>query len=437
MQKIKENYIYYFLILLPIIDIITSLCIRFTSITISPSLILRGIFLAVCIGYTLFSKNLKYRKESILFYFISFVFFLIYIFSKINYLNLNSIVYEVSSFIKFWYFPIIVFFMLNAYESKKLDISKLPTILDINLLTYSLGIIIPKITNTAFDSYAYGNSGIVGWFYAANEIGVIITTLFCIKMINIDNKKYIKKYILSLLTIISLSLIGTKVVTFSLLIIITITLVFSLIKNKFNIKSKDLIYSLIIFIFGMFVVFQSNTISNVLNRIELKKQTSETTPKTSKKPNNNKPVIEKKSDTLIGMLFSGRDIYLKNNYQLYKNNSTFNKIIGIGFVNRNNEKIKLVEIDIFDILFCYGIIGSLIYLSFIIWVIYLIIKNIIKIRTINTNILKCSLFIGLVIGISSVAGHVLGAPTVTIYLALLIVILYHLTKEGKEITNYN
>ena len=62
--------------------------------------------------------------------------------------------------------------------------------------------------------------------------------------------------------------------------------------------------------------------------------------------------------------------------------------MGIGFVDResiNNSKInKLIEIDIFDILFHYGIIGFIIYFGPIVWIyfkaLYRAIKNKLKLN---------------------------------------------------------
>ena len=36
----------------------------------------------------------------------------------------------------------------------------------------------PEITNTAFSSYLDDNKGTVGWFYAANEMAIILIVLF-------------------------------------------------------------------------------------------------------------------------------------------------------------------------------------------------------------------------------------------------------------------
>lgn len=433
MQKIKNNLLYIIIILFPIIDIITSFCIRYTSLSITPSLITRGVFLILCVMYTINKKELKYRKANIIFYIISFIYFIIYMGVRISYLNINSIIYEVSSFFKFWYYPVILLFLINVIVSKKIDTAKIMKSLDINLLIYSLGIIIPKLTNTAFSSYQNGKAGVIGWFYAANEIGAIISILFGIQFLDIRKEEnYLKKYILTILAIISLSLIGTKVVTFSLIIIVAIALIISLLKNKFNIKSKNLIFTIIVFIISLLVVFNSSTINNVFNRIPInisQNNNSNNKPHTNITGSSSKP---KEKKTFISTVLSGRDKFLKNTYEEYKKAPLTNKLIGLGFVNKNNETNKLIEMDIFDIIFCYGIIGLLILIVPIIVIIFIIMKNMIKNKIISHDIIMCILLIGLTIGVSTLAGHVLGAPAASLYLAILIAILYLLSSKERE-----
>lgn len=435
MQKIKNNLFYILLIILPLIDIITSLCLRFTSISISPSLIIRGIFIASCVFYIIIQKDLKYRSLSLIFYFLTIVYFLIYLLTKLNYLNISSIIYEISSLIKFWYFPTLIIFFLNTISSKKLNLSKLLKVIDLNLLIFSLGIIIPMMTNTAFNSYNNGKDGIVGWFYAANEIGALISILFAFEFLDINKERYIEKYILSILAIISLSLIGTKVVTFSLIIVSSIALIVSAIKNKFNLKNKDLIYTTIIFLVALLISNNSSTVNNVLNRlpinIEEKKVESNTNIDTSNKPSST-PKKEDKSS-----IFSGRDKFLKRVSKVYFASDFKTKLIGLGFVNENNKNNKLIEMDIFDILFNFGIIGTFIYFIPLIYVTYISLKNLLKGKIISSDIISIILYIGLIFGISSFAGHVLGAPAVSIYLAILICLLYYLSSKERKITSCN
>lgn len=433
MQKIKNYSFYILLILLPLIDIITSLCLRFTSISLSPSLVIRGILIFGCILYTFREKDLKYRKISLIFYILSALYFIIYMITKLDYLKINSIIYEVSSLIKFWYFPILILFFVNTISSGKINISKILKVMDFNLLIYTLGIIIPMLTNTAFNSYNNGKDGIVGWFYAANEIGALISILFAFEFLDVNKEHYIEKYILSILAIISLSLIGTKVVTFSLIIVSSIALIISAIKNRFNITNKDLIYTTIIFFVALLISTNSSTVNNVLNRlpITIEEKTSTESTTTNNISNNTSNITKKNTHS---SLFSGRDKFLKRVSKIYLESNIKSKLIGLGFVNEDNENNKLIEMDIFDILFNYGIIGTVIYLIPLIYLAYLIIRNCVKNKNISADIISIGLYIGLTIGISSFAGHVLGAPAVSIYLAILICLLYYLS--SKERKNY-
>ena len=61
-------------------------------------------------------------------------------------------------------------------------------IINITLLSYSLVIIIARITNTAFNSYAVAKVGTIGWFNSANEISAIISIIVPYLFIKIKDK---------------------------------------------------------------------------------------------------------------------------------------------------------------------------------------------------------------------------------------------------------
>ena len=124
-------------------------------------------------------------------------------------------------------------------------------------------------------------------------------------------------------------------------------------------------------------------------------------------------------------LLSGRDIYLANTLSIYNNDLTNSNIwFGIGFSNTvvvNNTNItKLIEIDILDAYFHFGIIGFLIMFSPFIFSCYYIIKS--KNR-ININSIYFTLILLLGFGISCFSGHVYTAPSVSIYIILYLLLL--------------
>ena len=88
-----------------------------------------------------------------------------------------------------------------------------------NILTASLIInfimIVSIATSTSLTSYDYSKIGYTRWFYAGNEIGAIIATIFPLVLLyTIKQTKTLKdliKWIPTILMIFSLLAVGTKV----------------------------------------------------------------------------------------------------------------------------------------------------------------------------------------------------------------------------------
>ena len=383
-----NNILYIFIIIFPIIDVFTSFNIRYNLMPISPSITIRGIFLLYCFIYTIIKKN----KKILIYYLILLVFFIVFISLKIN-TNISNylLVNEIKIFIKFWYFPISLIF-LNIF---KIDNKKLNKSIKLSIILYILFILLPLLTNTAFNSYDKYFKGIVGWYYSANELGTILSSnLILLYLMLNKNDKLIP--ILIILNIFTLSLIGTKVSLLSIIIITSSTFLIYLIKDKKNIKIP-----LIILIISIILISINSNSYDILKRI---------TPDITPVFKDNDEII---NTSFINKILSGRDVYLLNTYYKYKSTNIMNKLFGLGFTYNN--KISVTEMDLFDILFGYGIIGLLIYF---IPLIYYIIKNIhIKL---NINNLICILGFILIFTISILSGHTLSAPAVSIYLSLII-----------------
>ena len=104
------------------------------------------------------------------------------------------------------------------------------------------------------------------------------------------------------------------------------------------------------------------------------------------------------------MIFNDRLRFLNMNYNIYNKENIITKFLGIGF----NYKFKTVEMDLFDILFRYGIVGLILTLSSIIYSIY---KS-------KNNFIRFGLIFILLISMTS--GHVLVSPAVSIYLGIIL-----------------
>ena len=131
-------------------------------------------------------------------------------------------------------------------------------------------------------------------------------------------------------------------------------------------------------------------------------------------------------------------------YNIYKTRDLGEKLFGIGFSNRNSiddARIeKLIEMDFFDIVLRYGILGLIIYLLPFMMVGFLLVKDILinKFKmTIEQYLFLYSTMVGL--GAGFIAGHVFSSPPVSIYMALLMIFDLSVFKkeEQKELDKEN
>ena len=92
-MKKWDKIIYIFFLLLPIVDLCTSLITKFTSASITPGLIVKGIILIFCILYVFVFSKSKYKKKTVVYLclllFFGITYFLAknYTFSIVKFLN--------------------------------------------------------------------------------------------------------------------------------------------------------------------------------------------------------------------------------------------------------------------------------------------------------------------------------------------------------------
>lgn len=449
----NKNKLYIFLILLPIIDLLTSLSTRFITTPISIGVIVKLIFITIMLITLIFSTS-KYKKKSLIYTLLIFIYMIAYILSKIKYLTFNSLIIECTYLFKLMYFPILLASLLCFFDEHRINKKEIIKIFIINVLTYGILLFIPLITNTGFSTYGYDYKGSVGWFNSANEISVIVAILYPFLFINI-NKNKINILILLLITLIIFTL-GTKVSVLGIIITNSIILLISIIKKS----KKSIIKSGSILVIIILLVFNSSTISNIKynipkkesnNKIETKKEetnTSEEINHIETEEEKNQKFLEEqytrirkemaeenknsKDSKFIKtikkygrIMLSSRDIYYRLTYEIYEENYKINTLLfGIGYTNNskiNNFAItKLIEIDPLDIFFHSGLIALIIiFLPFIYYFYHLIKKG-----KLTINLIFYTLMLGMIFSISCISGHTLMAPAVSIYLVLYFILAF-------------
>ena len=378
MNKIIEKVLLIFLLIQPFLDVVAT-----TNYSIL-NIIVRGLFLLLIVIYLLFNK----KNIAIL---ISTLVSGLILFGINIYFNLG-IVTSISNVMKLYYLPITVLFFVNIKNS-----------IDNKIITYVLFIYLILFLTSYIFGFGYNNyklsdgkQGFRGIFNSINEISAIIIGLFPLALNYLKNKSnYIISIMLIVFTFLVALLTGTKVLMIGLFIIIIFIYIKSAIKIFKNMSTIKKIISIIvisiIILGGIYLLTYTRFYKNMLVQQKFFKSYN---------------ILS--INFINKVLFNNRLTFLKDNFLFYKNQSLINIIFGIGY---SNQSIKLVEIDIFDILFRFGIFGLI---GFIVPIIYIVKK--IKLD-------KISLFsIILLILISLTSGHVLLSPNVSIYFGYIILI---------------
>lgn len=420
----NKRKLYLFLLLLPIIDVLTSITEKLNLNIPSLGIIIKSVFLGIMILYLIISSTSKYKKMSLYYLMAIFLYMVLFFITKINYLNLSLFVIELKYMIKILFYPISLITMICYFDDKKLSKEELSSVLLKSFLIYLLFIIIPFITKTGFNSYMDGSYGSSGWFYAANEMAIILIVLFPFSYMLL--KKSIVFVIIPIISALLISTLGTKVSMIGLYVISLMLFIISLFYRKNKKFDKKLILGTFFVLISVIAIFNSsNTVDNISNSILIQERQNEIDKELYNFDYDSNSLFYKVVLKYGRAILSDRDLYFKYTFKTYDDNFNINTLLfGIGYSDVykiNNElATKLIEIDFFDILFHSGLMMSLIvFLPFL----YFIVK-LFKSKKFNINIVFYTLMIALIFSISCLSGHTFGAPAVSIYLSLYMIFAF-------------
>lgn len=463
----KNNISLFFIILMlsPVIDVLISFIQRnYSNLSIIGSAI-RGLLLFVILIYTFLFKKEKNIK-SMNYIVVALLYILFFVIFK------NFIIKETIGIIKFFFFPI----MLCCFLINNEDSSKSKNYLFISGIIYIALLIIPILTNTALNTYDHGKDGLTGWFFSPNEVSGIVSLLLPFIIIKpLENKKIKNKILytmIALLYIYMIFTIGTKTPVVATFIVLGLFILINILKSIFKRKEtkNNLINMciLLLLLISSFNLFKSGiAFNNVLyqnnnyQEIQLPNENDETDLKdiiNSQNPNkeNNEDedlsniYIDEYSNShktnpykkILNLIFSSRDVYLVQKFNTWKSCNITEKLFGMGQISTigNNTIHKLIEIDIFDIIFCYGIVGFILYFIPILLTLFLMIKYFFKnFKKFINNYEYWAYYISIALGIfiSCIAGHIISAPAVSLILTIIIsTLLPQVYKIKKDTTKY-
>lgn len=403
-----------YLYLQPFLDVIAAIIIYKFSFLPNISLIVRGLFLGICFIYLMKSNNKIIKFYSIITSTYLFLYVLYILIFKSDYL-----IYEITNTIKTFYCTYSILFLIVEYNNNI-------TVKDFRyLLTIYLSfILIPNILGIGFDSYEVTKYGSIGLFYSANDTSIILCLLLPIIVLDTIKYKKIHSIILLILIFISSLIIGTKSILLSIIIII-FTLILFLIYNLFKHKKYKTLFILFNFIIvgtiGMILIIpKTNFYKNIVIHREFLGIDSFD------------DIF--KFETFDHFVFSERLTFLNQTYDIYKNSNTIEKFIGLGYVKGNNNYIKKIEMDFFDVFYGHGLIGfSLFYLPII-----HIVKNIYigyskKRKSLENILIIMNIFLMLLLSI--IVGHTFTSPSVSFIASLILIKYYYHVKTNKMLAN--
>lgn len=419
MSKVVKNnlnkIISIFILIQPILDLITGICLHVFNFNLTLGIIIRMLFLCFIAFCTVFIYK---KKISLIYYLVFFIYSIFYIITLGN----NNLFGEVQGLLRVFYFPLL---LISFYELKdEIRISKKTLFYTLSL--YLIFIFIPIVLNSGFKSYQITKSGTLGYFNSANEISGIISVLTPIIFLTFSNKNnYIPKLLYILLYLVVILTIGTKTPLLSLLITIGITFIWIIIVSFRKKKYKTIIPSFLIILVGMSTLIltipQTNFYKNIKVHLDYLKV---------------KDVMDiiDNGNLIDHFIFSQRVTFFTDRKYLYDNSPLTNKLFGIGYYEQENKQAKLIEMDYLDIYFNHGILGFIIFFSSYI---YVLVKTTSKKKKINFDLLMLNTSILLVLFLSLFTGHIITAPSVSLIVISLIMVLINYGKKEYILNLYS
>lgn len=418
---IKKNInmiIIIFILLQPILDLITGFGIHIWKMNVTIGIIIRMIFLLVILYSAMFVYK---KKQNWLYYGILIVYGLLYVLGIILFKDGVGLFSEIQGLCRVFYFPVLLIALYSIKDEIK--ISKMT--LMIVLVTYLVCILVPNCLNLGFETYEITKAGTLGFFNSANEISGIISLLTPIMiLIFVSSKKIIPAVITSCIYLYVILTIGTKTPLLSLGITIFFTylwFIYNAVKVKKYKRIGISLIALVLFTIALILILPKTTfyknIETHLNYLKLDNVTE---------------VFE--DEKLVDhFIFSSRLKFMKERQQDYMDGNIYQKLFGIGYLN-NQKEAKAVEMDYFDIYYNHGIIGFILFFGIYGYFFYLIMK---ERRKLDFEQYMLYISILLSIFLSFFTGHIITAPAVSILVTVLFLMLVKQKKKRLLFTAYN
>ena len=446
MEKIKqlskkinvESILCAFIIICPILDIISFLFRNKFDTNYSPSTFIRPIISIVVMMYLFIKRDKKFKIYSIITGLLYMVYSVIhlYIFEKIKTgSSYSNALHEAQYLINYSFMILNLFIYVDTFKNKESNKLKLNALYAACI--YIISIYISIITKTSSHTYVLEGIGFKGWFESGNSIGAILILLMFIYIGYIKDKKYRKIAIpiLALNIIFLTTLIGTRVGLLGVVCVLSlyaiVQVLTGLLKNKKIDKKVITVISIAVVSIGILVtIFGSATFerrkhlkdieNNIIDEsLEDKSHITGDLLKIKNKIDDGTLeegyMNEAQKQSILDLYNTANKLNVTNNDQrmqqliyniaLVKNQKNLLLLIfGNGYMANFRELVLEMEIPAF--LFNFGILGFILYfvpfLTIFIYGAYIAIKNI---RKVDEEYLMYLLGCGFTFALSFFSGY--------------------------------
>ncbi|MEK4893767.1 O-antigen ligase family protein [Bacillus sp. FSL M7-0996] len=472
-----EHFLLFFIILQPVLDLLTSLSIVLLKSNATVGILVRFLIMAVGGIYILIQAKEKENRKFLIYL------ILLAVVLGIGFIN-NKLVKNpivLGEEVKFVAKALYIYIMLGSYIlalkslKKKVNISdKVRNSIVYSTLIINAIMVISISTSTDFGSYQWMKVGSRGWFYAGNELGSILAIIFPIVVLYSIQKtksvKHVLYWIPSLLMIYSLIQVGTKVGMGSIGATLAAAIgiiVLQLLFDRRNPNKRSLVLNgliAIVLLAGVVGTFKMTPLAqnmgihnnylseqNVAQQGQKEQEIKEKIKKEQEikekeekhkvtKPEEKAKVEaevkkelekEQKKENQENLIFSGRQVYEERHKQFFKEAPMSQKLLGMGYAGNfkyNEQKEpdpKLIEMDFHDWFYDFGIIGfALMMIPFIYYGVRILLAFVTRFKEIfNVKYGMITASLVLALGIAYIAGHILTAPGVGIYFVVVLAYL--------------
>ena len=467
-EKINiENILCFFIIICPILDMLSFIFRNVFNTNISPSTILRPVIPIIVIIYLFFKEDKKFKLYTFLGFLILGIYGVIhlYLFTKVKTgSSYSGVIHEAQYIVNYSFMILNLFLYIYIFKDKNTE--KLKKSILYSACIYVGSIIISIITHTSSHTYLEEQMGYKGWFESGNSVGAILLLTMFIYINYIKDKKYRKIVIplLVLLGIFLMFLIGTRVGLLGFILVISLYIIvevfYSLLHNKkVNKRIVGIGAGLIVAISICVVIFGSTTLERRKHLKEIESDISDENLKDNSHITGDLLDIKNKIDkneledgymsetqkkSIMDLYNTANSMKISNNDQrmqqliynvaLVKNQKSLGLILfGNGYVANFRELILEMEIPAF--LFNFGILGFILYfVPFLLIFVYGLWIGIKNIKKVDDEYIMMELASGFTFALSFFSGYTFfnssSMIVIVVINTLLVNKIYKLKKEN-------